>query len=381
MEEMHRTSYGEGGKEFPCPLGASLSPNLHAFTNLETLWPPSLWVSLEPSWRRHGWLHHWLLAISSTSSPALLSQGQGWDWKFQPSNHRVGSPGDQPHPSLWPQSHFINITSGVIERGLWWITRHLYHAHHLRNSKGFRSSVPGTGMKTKYRFLYIHHTITTLFHPPPKSPFNDDTVPHLIDASLSLASVISNTIKWHDWIVHHTWGSVGVDGEGWGGRRGLWQPRRLEMVMGWQEGLSGRYLAYDKSLCILSWQQKQGFWIRGWSIIYFKNIFTLCFILPLGGCDEGRYHITYIKGGLYHITYIKGGLCYRRGTPELWILELLFYFWLRWVFVAARRLSLVAASGGYSSLRCAGFSLRWLLLLRSTGPRHLGFSSCGMWAQ
>ena len=45
------------------------------------------------------------------------------------------------------------------------------------------------------------------------------------------------------------------------------------------------------------------------------------------------------------------------------------YFWLRWVFVAARGLSLVAVSGGYSSLRCTGFSLRWLLLLRSTGSR------------
>ena len=42
--------------------------------------------------------------------------------------------------------------------------------------------------------------------------------------------------------------------------------------------------------------------------------------------------------------------------------------------------SLVAASEGYSSLRCVGFSLRWLLLLRSTGPRHGGFSSCGSWA-
>ena len=39
--------------------------------------------------------------------------------------------------------------------------------------------------------------------------------------------------------------------------------------------------------------------------------------------------------------------------------------------------SLAAASGGYSSLRCAGFSLRWLLLLRSTGSRRAGFSSCG----
>ena len=45
------------------------------------------------------------------------------------------------------------------------------------------------------------------------------------------------------------------------------------------------------------------------------------------------------------------------------------YFWLSWVFVAGRGLSLVEASGGYSSLRCVGFSLRWLLLLRSTGSR------------
>ena len=32
---------------------------------------------------------------------------------------------------------------------------------------------------------------------------------------------------------------------------------------------------------------------------------------------------------------------------------------------------------GYSSLWCAGFSLRWLLLLQSTGSKHTGFSSCG----
>ena len=57
------------------------------------------------------------------------------------------------------------------------------------------------------------------------------------------------------------------------------------------------------------------------------------------------------------------------------------YFWLCWVFVAARRLSLVAVHRGYSSLRCAGFSLQWLLLLRSTGSRPTGFSSCGTWAQ
>ena len=63
---------------------------------------------------------------------------------------------------------------------------------------------------------------------------------------------------------------------------------------------------------------------------------------------------------------------------------LFIYFWLRWVFVAARGLCLVEASGGYSSLRCACFSLRWLLSLRSMGFRHVGsvvvasgLSSCG----
>ena len=50
----------------------------------------------------------------------------------------------------------------------------------------------------------------------------------------------------------------------------------------------------------------------------------------------------------------------------------LFYFWLSWVFVAAHGLSLVAAGRGSSLLRCAGFSLRWLLLLWSMGSRHAG---------
>ena len=72
--------------------------------------------------------------------------------------------------------------------------------------------------------------------------------------------------------------------------------------------------------------------------------------------------------------------------PQFYISMFLFCFvlfclWLCWVFIAAHGLSLVAASEGYSSLRCAGFSLRWLLLLRSTGSRHVGFSSCSMWAQ
>ena len=63
---------------------------------------------------------------------------------------------------------------------------------------------------------------------------------------------------------------------------------------------------------------------------------------------------------------------------------LFIYLWLCWVFIAVCGLCLVAVSGGYSSLQCAGFSLwcagfslKWLLLLRTRGSRCVDVSSCG----
>ena len=50
----------------------------------------------------------------------------------------------------------------------------------------------------------------------------------------------------------------------------------------------------------------------------------------------------------------------------------IYYLWLCWVFVSVRGLSLVVASGGHSSSRCAGLSLSRPLLLRSTGSRRAG---------
>ena len=44
-------------------------------------------------------------------------------------------------------------------------------------------------------------------------------------------------------------------------------------------------------------------------------------------------------------------------------------------------LSLVSVSRNYSLLQCMGFSLRWLLLLESTGSRLMGFASCSTQAQ
>ena len=58
--------------------------------------------------------------------------------------------------------------------------------------------------------------------------------------------------------------------------------------------------------------------------------------------------------------------------PPFFFFFFFFFFWLCWVFVAVHGLSLVVGSGCYSSLRCVGISLRWLLLLQSKG-----LSSCG----
>ena len=54
---------------------------------------------------------------------------------------------------------------------------------------------------------------------------------------------------------------------------------------------------------------------------------------------------------------------------------------MHWVFVAALRLSLVAASRGYSSLQGSGFSQPWPLLLWSMASRCMGLISCCTRAQ
>ena len=56
------------------------------------------------------------------------------------------------------------------------------------------------------------------------------------------------------------------------------------------------------------------------------------------------------------------------------------YVWLCWVFISVRGLSLVAASGGHSSSRCAGLSLsRPLVAAHSLQTRRL--SNCGSRAE
>lgn len=64
-----------------------------------------------------------------------------------------------------------------------------------------------------------------------------------------------------------------------------------------------------------------------------------------------------------------GGAFFKHLQRHKWSFVLnCLYFWLFWVFLAARGLSLLVASRGHSLLQCTGCSLRWLLLLQQAGP-------------
>ena len=72
-----------------------------------------------------------------------------------------------------------------------------------------------------------------------------------------------------------------------------------------------------------------------------------------------------LRSFLYIYFFLKEFLLF-------FLLLFYFYFWLCWVFVSVQGLSLVAASRGHSSSRCAGLSLSRPLFLRSTGSRRAG---------
>ena len=100
MEEVQRARCAREGCGAPRPsLGTALSQHLHLFTNPEALWTLYFRGFL---WRFHyGGVTdkiHWPFTIKLNSqplSPPWRSEVEGWGWKFQPSNHLIGSPTDQ----------------------------------------------------------------------------------------------------------------------------------------------------------------------------------------------------------------------------------------------------------------------------------------------
>ena len=99
-----------------------------------------------------------------------------------------------------------------------------------------------------------------------------------------------------------------------------------------------------------------------------------CGILPDQGSNPCPLHWQADSQPLRHQGSPKHKFFFFfKGIPLFLLFIYLFiYFWLCWVFVSVRGFSLVAASGDHSSLRCAGLSLSWPLLLQSTGSRHAG---------
>ena len=95
------------------------------------------------------------------------------------------------------------------------------------------------------------------------------------------------------------------------------------------------------------------------------------------GTEEKRrelYKIFFFFFFYYMLSSVLG-----RFTDNIFFKKInLFIYWLRWAFVAAHGLSPVAARGGplfvaaRAASHCGG-----LFLLRDTGSRHAGFSSCG----
>ena len=87
-------------------------------------------------------------------------------------------------------------------------------------------------------------------------------------------------------------------------------------------------------------------------------------------------YIMHTNSCVYLLTII------RRDFSVSILIRIFFYMILSFhLFLAESDLpcsagfSLVVGSRDFSSLQCAGFSLWWLLLLQSTGSRHVGFSS------
>ena len=88
---------------------------------------------------------------------------------------------------------------------------------------------------------------------------------------------------------------------------------------------------------------------------------------------HGKHSCPLVFVQYLHITYAHPPICFFFFKNFTYLFICLFiYFWLCWVFVSVRGLSLVAASGGHSSSRCAGLSLSRPLLLQSTGSRRTG---------
>ena len=155
---MYKAMYVGRGVGYLRPLAVVLSLNLHAHQPRSSPKPVLLCFFTESSLQRHNWLNHWLLTVDSTFSLSSLCKVRGCEWEFQPSDHMVVLLATSPQHQALPQSHLINLKSGVVN-GICCDSHALLWPLSFRKFQGFRSSVPETEAKIKYIFLIINHSI------------------------------------------------------------------------------------------------------------------------------------------------------------------------------------------------------------------------------
>ena len=114
-----------------------------------------------------------------------------------------------------------------------------------------------------------------------------------------------------------------------------------------------------------AWALPQTNWILSPGLIVFCSL--LSFSLTYHNAFKFIYAIVFCSP-----FFFKNFIC---------LFIYLFLAVLGLVALLLHGLSLVAESWGYSSLPSMGFSLRWLLLLWSTGSRRAGFRGCDARAQ
>ena len=93
----------------------------------------------------------------------------------------------------------------------------------------------------------------------------------------------------------------------------------------------------------------------------------------MGSQRVGHNWVTSVS--TFHSWENVGNSLSSASLPYFFFLINYFFNGCTGVFIAACGLSLVAASRGFSSFQCTGFSLRWLPWC-GADPRHTGSSSC-----
>ena len=108
--------------------------------------------------------------------------------------------------------------------------------------------------------------------------------------------------------------------------------------------------------------------------LYFVCFYQLVCLAIFCHVKFSEWMFTNLETFKHRITNGTIKIALKRPLPifKKLLIYLFIYLWLCWVFVSVRGLSLVAASGGHSSSRCAGLSLSRPLLLRGAGSRRAG---------